>query len=75
MGEFLPVVDCCTRECVGSRISVRRGRARDAQEAGIYLFVWTLEQYLLEQRSIGMSQKRLDIKTLEECIWQHSFKT
>lgn len=30
--NFIPVIDCCTRECVGKRISVR-GRAREARDA------------------------------------------
>jgi putative transposase len=30
--NLIPVVDCCSRECVGSRNSVR-GRAREARDA------------------------------------------
>ena len=30
--NFIPVRDCCTRECVGKRVSVR-GRAREARDA------------------------------------------
>ena len=30
--NFIPVLDCCTRECVGKRISLR-GRAREARDA------------------------------------------
>lgn len=30
--NLIPVIDCCTRECVGKRISVR-GRAREAKDA------------------------------------------
>lgn len=30
--NFIPVIDCCTRECVGKRISVR-GSAREARDA------------------------------------------
>jgi putative transposase len=30
--NFIPVIDCCTRECIGKRISVR-GRAREARDA------------------------------------------
>ena len=30
--NLIPVIDCCTRECVGKRISVR-GRAREARDA------------------------------------------
>lgn len=30
--NFIPVIDCCTRECIGKRISIR-GRAREARDA------------------------------------------
>ncbi len=30
--NFIPVIDCCTRECIGKRISVN-GRAREARDA------------------------------------------